>query len=322
MSSSLGRYTLSFDIPNKPHIEPAIFHMDSIYIESKDNPRPMKRDVKKKSEKITKQSSNIRSTVVDDKKLKVKGEEVEAQVEEPKKKRKLRPSESKFDESKQPKHSQTFTKATPAIDNKEVHPRVENSPLEDIKDDFKVSEPLLQDTSPPIESLSQGQTAPQFETKVTLARPVKPISLHGDLFSVTFSPLLSGFIYDDYFQPTDNILYDHSLTVSTFIAQNPTEYGYKLEEMFNRYFESHLITSNERNSRGFKLRIGKTKQKKFAERFPLIYFLRFLICMTKVETVDPNANFNTEELRKFQESLRTLCDAIEKRAHHHENKLA
>ena len=161
-----------------------------------------------------------------------------------------------------------------------------------------------------------------FETKVTLSRPVTPISLQGDFFSVTFSTRLSGYIYDDFFNSTDNILYDQTVPVSIFLEQNKTTYGNKLESLFNKYFESHLITSQEKASRSFKVKSSKMKAKNYSECFPLIYFVRFLICMTKIDVVDPKTKFDKAEIRKFQESLSTLCEAIEKRVHYHESKLA
>ena len=166
-------------------------------------------------------------------------------------------------------------------------------------------------------------TAPSapLETKVTLSRPVNPFSLQGDFFSVTFSPRLSGYIYDDYFHPTDNILYDAAYPVSVFLEQNKTVLGNKLETLFNTYFESHLVTSKEKSSRSFKVKVAKMKSKNYSECFPLIHFVRFLICMTRIDIEDAKARFDKSEIRKFQESLSTLCEAIERRVHYHENKM-
>lgn len=160
----------------------------------------------------------------------------------------------------------------------------------------------------PVKKQRISNNKPKLFTEDTtiLFRPVAPIIFAGKLFDIEFSPLLSGYIYDDYFHiplvnteklPKLNILFDTETTVSKFLSQikvpmnkglsiQPENTKYLTKQLlyvFENVFETHLIRNDERKARYIRILCKKKGKRQNADVLPIIFLVRFIIALSHIQ---------------------------------------
>jgi hypothetical protein len=152
-------------------------------------------------------------------------------------------------------------------------------------------------------------------------RPVDALHLEGDLCSLRLSPLLTGYLYDDYYGNADNALTNPGLSVSEFIAQSirppQKDIAEQLESLFNGVLTTHVLRSEEKASKSIKIRLAKRGNKTYAGMFPVTFLLRFLVCLTKLDDEGVDEVVRLE----IQDAVDTLCGAIETKARSHDPQI-